>query len=153
VGKKLVRSFISDSFNVMRAVRRSLVDNHTVDFAYGCAANALNNIFEDIVKTKAVKESVRRAMFIAVSIKNDHLLREIYESLAKEDLGKKCAIMLYSSSRWSSINHMLVRLSQVKKASLSIDAAVTSERRRSLYLMSFNGWRKILTSGRMSITQ
>jgi hypothetical protein len=72
----------------MRAVRRSLVDHHTVDFAYRCVAHALNNICEDIMKITAVKESVRHAMFIAVSLKNDRLLREIYESLAKEHLGR-----------------------------------------------------------------
>jgi hypothetical protein len=68
VRKKVVHSFTHDTCNAMRAVQRSLVDSHTVNFASGCAAHALNNICEDIVKTTTVQESVRPVIFIAVSI-------------------------------------------------------------------------------------
>jgi len=64
VGKKIVRSFISGSCNANRAVRRLLVGTQTVDFSHGCAAHALNNVCEDIVKTPAIKESVRQALYV-----------------------------------------------------------------------------------------
>jgi hypothetical protein len=112
----------------MRAVRRLLVENQTVDFSYGCAAHALNNGCEDIVKTPAIKESVWMPLYVATTIKNSRSLRKNYESLAKELVGKEYATVLYCSTRWSSVNHMFLRLNQVKDATISIRGVGSADR-------------------------
>jgi len=100
VGKRAVTAFVSDACNTMRVVRQLLVENETVDFAYGCASHAFHNVCESIAKTEAVKESIQCSVFVATSIKNNKALRHIYKTLSTELLAKKYTVLLYSSSRW-----------------------------------------------------
>jgi len=49
-------------------------------------------------------------------------------SLAKELVGKEYATVLYCSTRWSSVNHMFLRLNQVKDATISIRGVGSADR-------------------------
>ncbi|KAG1684526.1 hypothetical protein DVH05_011041 [Phytophthora capsici] len=126
--ERVIFVFISDSCNLMRAVRESLHHQGVVQLTYGCSAHALNNFCADIAKLGSVKEGIRRAVFVAKTIKNQNLLNKIYSVLCRELCGRTYAMVLFSASRWSSINYMFVRLSKVKWAITAVIAAVLNEK-------------------------
>jgi hypothetical protein len=128
VGKHLVHGFMCDSCNVMRALRLNLVTNDHVDFAYGCGTHPLSNICEDILELPTMKEAMKEALFVSKTIKNQGLLNKIYSILCKEMLGKIHAMILYSASRWSTINYMFCRLKHTKRPISSLPMVVANEK-------------------------
>lgn len=126
--QRRIFAFISDSCNLMRAVRTKLFNHGTVQLTYGCSAHALNNFCEDIAKIASVKESIRRGVYVSKTIKNQNLLNKIFNMLCIEMVGKPYAMVLYSASRWSSINYMFVRLKKVKRAVTGVVSAVVNEK-------------------------
>lgn len=62
-----VQFFVSDSCNVMRDVRLSLLEKVNIKFAYGCAAHALHNLLMDIVNFQCLR---RRQKLLCSSEKN-----------------------------------------------------------------------------------
>ncbi|KAE8956558.1 hypothetical protein PR001_g31693, partial [Phytophthora rubi] len=125
---KRVFAFVSDSCNLMRAVRTLLYNEGVVRLTYGCSAHALNNFCQDIAKLTSMKTGIRRAVFISKTIKNQNLLSKIFSELYKELVGKSYAMVLYSASRWSSVNLMFVRLRRVKRAITGVVSAVLNEK-------------------------
>ncbi|KAE9220734.1 hypothetical protein PF004_g13241 [Phytophthora fragariae] len=125
---KRVFAFVSDSCNLMRAVRTLLYNEGVVRLTYGCSAHALNNFCEDIAKLTSMKTGIRRAGFISKTIKNQNLLSKIFSELSKELVGKSYAMVLYSASRWSSVNLMFVRLRHVKRAITGVVSAFLNEK-------------------------
>lgn len=128
VGRSVVCGFISDSCNVMKALRRCLLSRKMVDFAYGCGSHPLNNLCEDILKMDTHKETMKHALFVSKTIKNQGLLNKIYSSLCQESIGKVLSMVLYSASRWSSINYMFCRLKRVKRPIMSLPLVIANEK-------------------------
>lgn len=124
-----IRSFISDSCNLMVRVRNELVEEKRVDWAYGCVAHALNNFCEDIGKLK-FSTVLKEALFVSKTIRNKHLLRKLYEVLCEEKLGKPYAMVLYSKTRWSSVNFMLQRVLETKSVLAHIPLSVVADLER-----------------------
>lgn len=61
VGMKAVFAFVSDSCNEMREVARILENYRTGKWAYGCAANVLNNLSIHVMKTTSLNDTVRES--------------------------------------------------------------------------------------------
>jgi hypothetical protein len=128
IGKELVNGFISDSCNSMKSVRRNLVENDIVDFAYGCGAHPLNNFCEDLLKMDQLKLVQKQALLVSKSIKSQSLLNKLYSMVCSEILSKNFCMVLYSASRWSSVNYMFCRLKQVKRVLISLPVIVENEK-------------------------
>ncbi|KAF4145216.1 hypothetical protein GN958_ATG05570 [Phytophthora infestans] len=126
--RPVVFAFVSDSCNLMRAVRKSLQDHNSVAFAYGCGAHALNNFCEDIVKNPGVKAFVRNTVYLSKIVKNTGLLNKIFSSLCFDFLQRQYTMVLYSASRWSSVNYMFQRLAKVKRPMTAVVTAVMNEK-------------------------
>ena len=111
----------------MRLLRKLIVDEKVLSYAYGCGSHALNNFCEDIVLVSRVKMSLKKALFISKSIRSHGMLAKIYAMVCTETLGKSLAMVLYSASRWSSVNYMFLRLARVKPAFVRLPSIVAHE--------------------------
>jgi len=127
IGKDVVHAFISDSCNSMRLLRELIVSNKVLDYAYGCGAHALNNYCEEIVLITPVKNALKRALFVSKSVKNQGMLAKIFAMICIETVGKALAMVLYSASRWSSVNYMFLRLMRVKPVLVRLPSIVAHE--------------------------
>jgi hypothetical protein len=128
LGKDVVTAFISDSCNVMRSLRRNLLEKRHFDYTYGCGAHSLNNLCEDLLKLDSFKEILKSALFVSKSTRNQSLLSKIYSSICEDLLGKVLAMVLYSASRWSSVNYMFCRLKRVKRPITALPMAIENEK-------------------------
>lgn len=128
VDKKVAVAFVSDSCNAMRALRRNLLDNNHFTWVYGCGAHPLNNFCQDLLKLPGLNECLKDAVFICKTIKNQGLLFKIYASVCKELLGKCYSMVLYSASRWSSVNYMFCRLKCIKRVLMSMPLIIENEK-------------------------
>jgi hypothetical protein len=124
----VVFGFLSDSCNLMRSVRRNLFENAHVVFEYGCGAHPLSNFCEDIVKLDSIKSILRQALYVSKCIKHQGLLNKIFSEICLEMLGFSYAMVLYSASRWSSVNLMFCRLKLVKRPISALPMTVMNEK-------------------------
>ena len=116
VCRGVVDGFMSDSCNAMRALRRELRQCNLVVWEYGCASHSLNNFCEVILYLPDFKCKLRRGLFLSKSIKDNGMVGKVFRALSLELFGKAYAMVLYSVSRWSSVNYMFLRLKKVKLA-------------------------------------
>lgn len=128
-GIRCVTNFISDSCNGMRDVRRTLVSQKKIKWAYGCAAHCFNNFCEDIGK-HIFKNVVKEAVFISKTTKNVGMIRKIFDEICVEKHKRKYSLPLYCKTRWSSVNFMFQRLKLVGSEISFVLHAVTHERER-----------------------
>jgi hypothetical protein len=128
LAKKVVKGFISDSCNVMRSLRSRLIENDVVDFSYGCAAHPINNLVEDLLKLDPFKVALKQAMFLSKSIKYQGLLSKVFAAVCKRSLDKALVMVLFSPSRWSSVNYMFQRLRMVMRPMMEMPMAVMMDK-------------------------
>jgi len=55
LNQNILWAFNSDSVNVMRKLRRLLLNGRTVDVASGCVPHCLNNFSQDIIELRGLK--------------------------------------------------------------------------------------------------
>lgn len=127
VGMKCISSFVSDSCNGMRDVRKTLQEKNLVRWSYGCAAHCLNNFSEDIGKN-LFKDVIKKCVFIMKTIKNNGMLRKIFDKICMEKHKRTFSLPLYCKTRWSSVNYMLMRLLQLRSVVSFIPHALLHER-------------------------
>lgn len=123
------QSFISDSCNLMIAVRKMLVADKNVLWAYGCAAHALNNFCEDLARA-CFSIVLKEGLFLAKSIRGKHLLRKLFDTICEERLGCTYSLVLYSKTRWSSISYMVKRLLKTKTALIYLPLSIVADQER-----------------------
>lgn len=128
-GIKCVDSFISDSWNGMRDVRRNLWDLKIVIWVYGGAAHFFNNFCEDNGKL-VFKDIFREAIYVWKTTKNVSMVRNIFDKICVEKHNRRFSLPLYSKTGWSSINYKLKRLTGVGSDISFILHAVTQELKR-----------------------
>ncbi|XXQ39674.1 BED-type domain-containing protein [Plasmodiophora brassicae] len=93
----------TDSPNVMRALRRKLLESDLFSFAYGCAPHALNNLVNDVIKLPKPKKVLSMNVFTVSKVNAVHLLRSAYDVICREKFnGKTYSLFLFTKSRWSS---------------------------------------------------
>lgn len=108
-------AFVSDSCNATCDVHTLLVEKKFVRFTYGCFTHCVNNICEELGKVYFSK-STKKVLFVTKSIRHQHLLRRVFESVCEERCCMKLTLLLYSKTPWSSINRLFARLQRCKPA-------------------------------------
>lgn len=86
----------------MKDVRKKLVQSKIVLWSYGCATHCLQNLSMDIEKIPRFTKVVKEALFIPKFIKNNGIIRKLFDALCTEKFGKIYAMMLYSPTRWTT---------------------------------------------------
>ena len=115
-GCAVVNAFLSNSCNAIRALLRGLLEHGLVSWEYSCAAHPLNNFCEEIISLPEFKSGLRRGLSLSKGIKNKGMARKISRVLLLELYGKEYDMVLYSESRWSSVEYMFLRLKKVNLA-------------------------------------
>lgn len=87
------RSYISNSFNGMRDVRRSLISEKVDQWAYVCAAHCLNNLSEGIEKLRFC-DVIKEGIFISKTVRNNNLLLKPFDVFCSDKCGKKYALLM-----------------------------------------------------------
>ncbi|KAI0557485.1 Ribonuclease H-like protein [Gracilaria domingensis] len=128
LGQSPCFGFISDSCNAMRALRARLLELHTMKFTYSCSTHCLHNLSMDIGRLPILSATVKQAMFVSKTVKNVGLLRKLYESICMEMKGRIYAMVLFSPTRWTSVNRMLSRLLTVRSVLAFIPVVLLNER-------------------------
>lgn len=108
-----VFAMISDSCNSMRDVRKSLQDDHIIKYAYGYSAHCVNNLTLDLYKQGEFPDTIKKALYISKKVKNVGMIRKIFENVCEERLGKVLGMVLYSLTRWKSVNYMFLNVRYV----------------------------------------
>lgn len=114
VAFKRSTSFESDRCNGMRDVRKMMMEENVVKWAYGCVTHFLNNYCEDRCR-ECVSGAVQEALFVYKAVRGSNMVRKVLEALCIDKLNVVYFLVLYSKSRWSSINLMFQDLLQVKE--------------------------------------
>lgn len=84
--------------------------------------------------TKIIKE----ALFVSKTINNTGMVRKIYDSLCVENFNKTYAMLLYSPTRWTTVNLMIRRLLKVRTAITLMHHSVLNEREQRGIVKDFN---------------
>ena len=74
IGFKCCYSFISDSCNGMRDVRKELLSKKLFKWVYECCTHCLHNLSEDLGSKLSVSGTMKKALFISKTIKSTGLL-------------------------------------------------------------------------------
>lgn len=125
---RTIFSFVSDSCNGMRDVRKRLLQKKLVKWEYGCASHCLHNLSCDIGQLDPFKELTKKAVYVSKSVKNTGMIRKLYDSLCTEKYGKPLVMKLFSPTRWTSCNEMFKRLIRVRPALTLMSHAILNER-------------------------
>jgi len=120
--------FVSDSCNSMILLRKILVERNVVAYAYGCGAHALNNFSLDVLQLPQFSKLIKEVLWVAKTVKNTHMLRNLFDVVCVEKLCMHVALVLYSSTRWSSCNYMILRMLKVKPVMRKMLSILVSER-------------------------
>ena len=130
-------AFCSDSCNQMRAARDLLVqsdDDDAIDFAYGCAPHAINNLAKDLCALTPVAAHVKQELMLVKYVRSKSLLRKIFDSQCLDVLGKLLAPRLFSPTRWSDVNTMNTRIIRLRNVFTLFPNAIRTARIRELVL-------------------
>lgn len=87
VGMPSIYPFISDSCNVIRAVKQKLFELKKVKFFYGCSAHCLINLPMGKSTLSSISKMEKPALFVSKCIKNIGLFSIIFEILCEENEG------------------------------------------------------------------
>lgn len=94
VGFASIFGFVSESRNGTRDVCTLLVRERVVRFVYGGSDCCINNICEELEEVYFSK-TTKLTLFVRVSIRHQHLLRRVFESVCKERYGMNPTSPLY----------------------------------------------------------
>lgn len=131
-------SFISESCNGMRDVRRKLVEKKLVLWEYGCSTHCLHNLSSDIGSLEPFKGNIKDALYVSKTVKNTGMVRKLYEQLCEEKFGAALTMVLFSSTRWTTCNLMLLRLLKARPALTLMSHALLNEREQRQIDTTFN---------------
>lgn len=120
-------AFISDVSNSMCGVCRSLHEK-TVQYAYGCSVCCDNNLTPYLSKLSIFPTTIKDAFYISKNVINVGTICKIFELLCQEGPGKILLMVLYSPTRWSSVNYMFTRILNVRSVFLEINHELHAER-------------------------
>lgn len=70
--------------------------------------------FEDVGKALFC-DTIKRALFLSKSVKNNGFISKFFQRVCEQRLRKVYKMVLYSNTRSSSINNMFRRMSSVKE--------------------------------------
>lgn len=60
-------------------------------------------------------KTIKDAIYISKTVNTVRQIRQIFETICQEKLGKIYAMVLYSPTRWKSVKYMLQSLSKEKQ--------------------------------------
>lgn len=80
------QSFVSDFCNLTQSMHAKLLVQNAVKWAYGCVAHALNNLCENIAKTK-FGAALNQGMLVSITMRFQNLLRRMLVTIRNEKIG------------------------------------------------------------------
>lgn len=100
-----IYEFVSNSYDGMRDVSNQLQNNRTIKWGCGHALRCLNILLVVVSKAFQITDVVNDFLCVAKTLKNTTMVRASFELLLEDQVHKK-SLLLFSPTRWISINIM-----------------------------------------------
>lgn len=113
----------------MQSVHAKLLAYNAVKMAYSCVVHALNNCGENVAKVK-YDTVLKQGLFVSKTVRSQNLLRQSFDSICEETIGKQYNMVLYSKIRWSSSNRMFCQHNQTKQSLVYLPTSLIYKRER-----------------------
>ncbi|PXF50186.1 hypothetical protein BWQ96_00346 [Gracilariopsis chorda] len=82
----------------------------------------------DIGKLGVISETVKEALYVSKTVKIVGLVRKVFNYICLENLHRTYSMLLFSLTRWTSINIILARLLKVQSVLTYIPVVLVNER-------------------------